>query len=123
MLGDYQLVSSDSRPASTTAEDQQRRVSGGERLKLLGESYRTENRSEVLSSIVGLIHRPFIQRAIKDLLKAADVILCTTSGASLDGPLKYVTSMVVFKVTLCVSRHLPEGHFGLTVIDECGQVS
>ena len=44
--------------------------------------------------------------AIKTVLKGADVILATLTTASPDGPLK----------------HLPEKHFGMTVIDECSQV-
>lgn len=44
-------------------------------------------------------------KAIKETLKAADIILVTTTSASLEGPLK----------------HLPETHFGLVIIDEVAQ--
>uniref|UniRef100_A0A671NR38 DNA-binding protein SMUBP-2 n=1 Tax=Sinocyclocheilus anshuiensis TaxID=1608454 RepID=A0A671NR38_9TELE len=43
--------------------------------------------------------------AITQILKRADVILATNTGASDDGPLK----------------HLPNDHFDLVVIDECAQ--
>ncbi|XP_064609271.1 DNA-binding protein SMUBP-2-like [Liolophura sinensis] len=43
--------------------------------------------------------------ATRDVLKAADVVLVTLTSCTDDGPLKY----------------LPEGHFDLTVIDECSQ--
>ncbi|CAL8356453.1 unnamed protein product [Lota lota] len=43
--------------------------------------------------------------AIGQILKSADVVLSTNTGASNDGPL----------------RHLPPGHFDWVVIDECAQ--
>lgn len=45
------------------------------------------------------------ETAISQILKRADVILATNTGASDDGPLK----------------HLPNDHFDLVVIDECAQ--
>ncbi|TRY66412.1 hypothetical protein DNTS_003371 [Danionella cerebrum] len=45
------------------------------------------------------------ETAISQILKRADVILATNTGASNDGPLK----------------HLPNDHFDLVVIDECAQ--
>ncbi|KAK1784903.1 hypothetical protein P4O66_018343 [Electrophorus voltai] len=45
------------------------------------------------------------QMAITEILKRASVILATNTGASDDGPLKY----------------LPSEHFDLVVVDECGQ--
>uniref|UniRef100_A0A673N0N2 DNA helicase n=1 Tax=Sinocyclocheilus rhinocerous TaxID=307959 RepID=A0A673N0N2_9TELE len=45
------------------------------------------------------------EMAITQILKRADVILATNTGASDDGPLK----------------HLPNDHFDLVVIDECAQ--
>ncbi|XP_043120975.1 DNA-binding protein SMUBP-2 isoform X2 [Puntigrus tetrazona] len=45
------------------------------------------------------------ETAITQILKRADVILATNTGASDDGPLK----------------HLPNDHFDLVVIDECAQ--
>lgn len=46
------------------------------------------------------------QKAIQDILMAADVVLATNTSASTNGPL----------------RALQQGHFDLVVIDECAQV-
>ena len=45
--------------------------------------------------------------AVTDILKRADVVFATLTGASEDGPLKY----------------LENEHFDLVVIDECSQVN
>jgi ATP-dependent RNA/DNA helicase IGHMBP2 len=45
--------------------------------------------------------------AVTSILEHADVVLCTLTGASNDGPLK----------------HLSQSHFDLVVIDECSQVT
>ena len=54
------------------------------------------------------LRRELIERehkAIKEVLKNADVILSTTTSASMEGPLK----------------HLPRGHFDMVIIDEASQ--
>jgi len=74
----------------------------------------------------------FVQRALLELLVGADVVLATTTGAALDGPLGYVFVCLFVCVCVCVYvngvvcvclySRLREDHFGMTVIDECGQV-
>lgn len=46
------------------------------------------------------------EAATREILKHADIVLSTLTSASRDGPLKL----------------LDQGHFDLTIIDECSQV-
>ena len=53
----------------------------------------------------GLQETNWTIKALKEILSRADVVLGTLTSSSNDGPLKY----------------LPDGHFDVTVIDECSQ--
>jgi ATP-dependent RNA/DNA helicase IGHMBP2 len=68
-----------------------------------GSSNKKKWRSEIKTLKGELRQRE--EKCLKQILSTVDVVLCTLTGASPEGPLKY----------------LPEDHFDMAIIDECAQ--
>jgi ATP-dependent RNA/DNA helicase IGHMBP2 len=79
---------------------------------MLGKKYKSKDKSERanFTKEIRLLKKELQdreQRAIKEIIEEADVVLSTNTGATSEGPLRW----------------LKKNHFGLVVIDEASQVS